>query len=254
MSADPVDLGAARRSPPAGRLAAASDVRALAAMVDREATPALLAALRERDFPRTRVLARSAEGDEAAAALARAIDALGEPVAADALEELAADYAAIFLNHALGASPCESVWIDPDGLAWQEPMFQVRAYYRKVGLRVPNWRLRADDHLVVQLHFVEILMGHIGERDAMHELARFLDEHLLRWFPRFAQRVAGRCATRFYSAAVRLAALAIDDLRDALAEETGERRPTGEEIDRRMKPTAAPAAQVAFIPGIGPSW
>ena len=42
-------------------------------------------------------------------------------------DELAADFAAIYLTHGLSASPYESVWLDEEGLAMQGPMFQTLA-------------------------------------------------------------------------------------------------------------------------------
>jgi len=41
--------------------------------------------------------------------------------------QLAADFAAIYLNHSIQASPCESVWLDEEGLMRQQPMFKVNA-------------------------------------------------------------------------------------------------------------------------------
>lgn len=241
--------------PTSERTAMADDLRALAALFDREADAGLLAALRERGFPAARVLGRSPDADEAARTLDTVLAGLRDTMPAEALDELAADYASIFLNHALGASPSESVWIDPDGLAWQEPMFEVRAWYRRHGLRVPDWRTRADDHLVAELHFVEILLRRTADPHALDDLARFLDEHLLRWLPSFAARVAARCATRFYASAVVLARSAVDELRERLVVPTGRPRPTREEIDRRMKPARpTPVAPIAFVPGAGPGW
>ncbi|NIO42018.1 MAG: dehydrogenase, partial [Burkholderiales bacterium] len=169
-------------------------------------------------------------------------------------DELAADYAAIYLNHKYLASPCESVWIDPEGLALQVATFQIRSWYRRYGLRVENWRTRSDDHLVAQLHFLEILFGRIDECE-IGEIGRFMDEHLLRWLPNFAARVAERCATRFYAGAGLLTASYCEAVRDLIAEITGEPRPSAEEIEQRMNPkTQNEAVPIAFHPGLKPSW
>lgn len=56
---------------------------------------------------------------------------------ASSVDELAADYAAIYLTHALRASPHESVWRDDDHLMLQGPTFAVRAFYRRHGVQVP---------------------------------------------------------------------------------------------------------------------
>lgn len=168
------------------------------------------------------------------------------------LDELAADYAAIYLTHAFSASPCESVWIDEEGLAMQEPMFQIREAYERHGLAVSDWRIRSDDHLVPQLQF----LSHLFEKKVdLEEVARFLDEHLLRWIDRFAQRVGTRCATPFYAGLAMMTAAYLDELRDLLAEIDGQSRPSKEEIDRRMKPTIEVALpEPKFVPGSAPSW
>jgi TorA maturation chaperone TorD len=235
--------------------AAAGDLHSLAALHDREAGEPLLSFLRAQGFPGNLGLAtRSEMAREGAALLERALSEIGEPVAPPVLDELAADYAAIYLNHVYRASPCESVWVDSDGLTLQEATFQVRSWYKRFGLAVENWRKRADDHVVAQLHFLAILFSST-DGVQVAEIARFMDEHLLRWLPRFASRVASRCATRFYAGAALLTAGYCEELRDLLAEILGQARPTAEEIERRMKSTAeVKPIPLAFVPGKAPSW
>lgn len=84
----------------------------------------------------------------------------------------------------------------------QGPTFAVRAFYRRHGVQVPDWRARADDHISHELDFVALLLERGNEREA----ARFLKTHLLAWLPDFARRVAQRAATPFYAA---LAALTL---------------------------------------------
>jgi hypothetical protein len=69
------------------------------------------------------------------------------------LDELAADFAAIYLTGAFGASPSESYWLSDDHLVCQDAMFDLRKLYAENGLAVPDWRKRPDDHLVFQLQF-----------------------------------------------------------------------------------------------------
>lgn len=169
------------------------------------------------------------------------------------LDEHAAEFAAIYLTHGFGASPCESVWIDEDGLALQEPMFQVREWYARYGLAVGDWRLRSDDHLVSQLEFVGLLFE-MGTPEALTDAARFLDEHLLRWVGDFAGRVAARAATPFYAGLALLTAVYLDELRDILARLLDAPRPSAEEIDERMRPgrsslRGCEETPLAFAPG-----
>jgi TorA maturation chaperone TorD len=133
-------------------------------------------------------------------------------------------------------------------------MFQVREFYRLFDLVAADWRLRPDDHLVLELQFLAALFRD-SHPQALAEAARFLDTHLLRWLPLFGQRVAARCATPFYAGAARLSAAYCDELRDLLAEVLGEARPSAEEVEARMRPRVAPAvAPVTFVPGLAPSW
>ncbi len=237
------------------RSAVADDVRVLAALHDREATPKLLAYLRETDFPAAIGLPPlSRQASDGAALLSESLASIGTAPEAWMLDELDADYAAVYLNHKYRTSPCESVWIDAEQLALQDATFQIRSWYRRYGLAVEDWRTRSDDHLVAQLHFLEILLRR-SDDVAVSEVARFMDEHLLRWLPEFASRVNERCATRFYAGAALLTAGYCEDLRDLLAEVIGEPRPTPEEVEQRLKPNTEPkAVPIAFHPGVGPSW
>ena len=181
---------------------AAEDLRALAWLHTRERAPQVLAALYANGFPATLTLVMppdpwlSAMG-AALKALDGALcdDAEPAPLPASSEDDLAADYAAIYLTHALRASPHESVWRDEDHLMLQEPTFAVRAFYARHGVQAFDWRQRADDHLATELEFIALLL----ERGELREAARFLKTHLMTWLPQFADRVSQRAATPFYA-------------------------------------------------------
>jgi TorA maturation chaperone TorD len=175
------------------------------------------------------------------------------------LDILATEYADIYLNYSLNTSPCESVWVDEDGLTMQDAMFQIREWYTRHGLAVENWRMRSDDHLVTQLQFVAYLFEDVPNSARLGEIARFLDEHLLRWIGEFAQRVSARCKTRLYAGLASLTAAYLEELREIAAQLLDSPRPGTAEIDERMRPKRI-AAGVAvstpspFVPGAAPSW
>ena len=105
---------------------AAEDLRALAWLHTQERPPEVLAALYASGFPATLTLvgADAAEAQAMDAALRALASSRCEEDAPGALpassaDELAADYAAIYLTHALRASPHESVWRDDDHLMLQ---------------------------------------------------------------------------------------------------------------------------------------
>ena len=181
---------------------AAEDLRTLAWLHAGERSPEVLADLYGNGFPKALTLL--APNDPWLCAMEAALRALAtassdddgeELVAASNEDELAADFAAIYLTFQYRISPHESVWRDEDHLMLQAPTFAVRAFYHRHGLRVANWRQRADDHLATELEFVAMLL----ERGKLQEAANFLDAHLLVWLPSFAARVSQRAATPFYA-------------------------------------------------------
>jgi TorA maturation chaperone TorD len=233
----------------------ALDLMTLAQLHDRELDGQTIASLKQDRFPES--LAFRLESTPAKEVLSALTAILGEMVLdSERSDELAADFASIYLTHGIGASPCESVWLDEDGLAMQKPMFEVRESYARLGLSAPDWRMRPDDHLVHQLQFLAELFDH-EDPSAVSEAARFLDEHSLRWVPDFARRVAQRSATPFYAGLGMLTSYYLDELRDALALILSEPRPTAEEVEQRMKqpvedvPLPMPGA---YVPGSSPSW
>lgn len=230
----------------------AADLHLLAGLHDRELDQERILGLWEHCYSGLLGLRLVTQAGVEALALLR--DGLTDiPVALDpgTLDHLAADYASIYLHHGLGASPCESVWLDPDQLAMQEPMFQLRRAYAARGLAVPDWRHRPDDHLVYQLAFLAVLLGEGGGETGPVEAAGFLDDHCLRWIGDFAKRVAPRCATRFYAGLALVTAAYLEELRDLLAQILDQPRPVPQD------PLPAPHLEQppsAFPPGAGPSW
>lgn len=231
--------------------ALADDAEALAILHDRELTAEMLAVLSEVGFPHN--LGLLPAGEHSLEAWRLMAVALEQTDAAE-LDLLAADYAAIYLTGAYGASPCESVWTDDDHLVCQEAMFTLRAVHAAAGLAATDWRRRPDDHLVLQLLYI----AHALRRPAADELRRLaamLDEHLLRWLPDFATRVAARAETPFFAVLGRLTFAWCEQLRDLLAESLGEPRPMREDIESRLRPrSCAAVAPLAYMPGAAPSW
>jgi TorA maturation chaperone TorD len=232
-----------------------SDLQGLALLHHTELTDETIDRLGSAGFPDGLGLRLINEKSVRALELMRAsLAELSAPMSQAQSDELAADYAAIYLTYAYQASPCESVWLDQENLGMQAPMFQVREFYRLFDLEAENWRMRSDDHLCLELHFLAALMRD-EHPQALPEAARFLDEHLLRWLPLFARRVSARCATPFYAGAALLTEAYCDELRDLLAVLLGEQRPSPEEVEARMTPRpTATAAPMAYVPGIAPSW
>ena len=208
--------------------ALADDAETLARLHDRELDAATIAALREVGFPANlALLPQDDVSRHAWAAMRAAIDYyIPHPPQAADLDALAAEYAAIYLTGAYGASPAESVWLDQDHIACQQPMFELREIYRAAGLAAENWRKRPDDHLVLQLQYIAHALRRgasaVPGDTASHnflpgEPGAMMDAHLLRWLPDFAARVAARGALPFHPALAHLTVVWCRALRELLA-------------------------------------
>ncbi|MER2605889.1 MAG: molecular chaperone TorD family protein [Siculibacillus sp.] len=208
----------------------ATDLRFIAALHAGEPSADFLEALSaERVEDLFHFPPRGDVGLDACDFFERALRATGREKAE--MDELAADFAAIYLTHAHRVSPSESPWIDPEGLVSQDPMFEVRDWYRHYGLQVANWRMRPDDHLVSQLVFLAHLFELEDRPHAAADAARFLDRHLLRWIGAFATGVAERCYTPYWASVARLTEIWLVGLRDFLVEATGVEREQMEPLE-----------------------
>ncbi len=237
------------------RRAIAEDLRFLASLHDRELDAGLWAILRQA--PVQERLALELDDEEGRAALSLMDNALtagsGDPVAMDFL---AAEFASIYLTNAYRASPDESVWIDPEGLERQEPMFDVRRWYEHYGLKAENWRMRSDDHLVLQLFFIAHLIALTEHPAALNDAARFMDRHLLRWVRHFAATVHHRTNSEFYAGLALTTAIYVRRLRKALVvfanEPLVEPEPIEAEKQRHLR--EAYEDSCAYVPGMSESW
>ncbi len=237
------------------RIRVAEDLNLIATLHDREPDATLLRELKRIDFPFCLTLIPEiGPGAQALFLLEEALAKLSVDVDQCTLDDLAADYASIYLNHNISASPEESVWLDEDSLICQQSMFDVRTWYKTYGLEIPDWRQRPDDHLVYELQFIACLLEKDSNLKTLEQATVFMDEHLLRWLGNFGERVLGRCDTQYFASIAALTAVYCEDLRDVLAEVLEQPRPTREEIEERMKPKqTTEESPVQFMPGIGPA-
>lgn len=233
--------------------AVADDLSLLASLHDREPTRDIIEAARRAPMSEQLGIAlQSARGRDALAAFARMIEALPSRIDDEVVDDLAAGFTEVYLRHSYRAAPTESVWMTEDGLERQAPMFQVRDWYRRANLRVTDWASRPDDHLVLQVLFVAHVMKNARGADDMRQAARFLDEHLLRWVHRFAQRLIQAEAPDWYAALALLTACYVDEVRDHLTEITGQQRPRGDQVAGKER--SVDGADVPYLPGVAPSW
>lgn len=196
---------------------AAADLHRLADFHDREPAADFLEGLRGQ--PLQDFFAVTLDRDDAHqgfALMEEFLGAMSQPVDQETLDTLAADFAAIYLNHTYRAAPLESVWVHDEPLVRQEAMFAVRRWYSAANVVQAPGDNRDSDHLVLELHFLALLLERARDEEGLRHALRFLDAHPMRWVPAFCSRVAGRCATAYYGGLALLTGAYLDRLRDLL--------------------------------------
>ena len=121
---------------------------------------------------------------------------VGSPVASiPPLRELQEEYMRLFVNSPEGvvAPPYASFYRHGQRLLFQEGYDEAIAFYQEAGLQ-PVDRAEPADHISHELAFVGILLdaGELGI------LERFLDKHLLKWYPQFQNRLSKVSSARWY--------------------------------------------------------
>jgi TorA maturation chaperone TorD len=115
----------------------------------------------------------------------------------DALLDLARDYARVFIGHGnnayAAAYPFESVYTSEKRLLMQEARDEILEIYKKGGLQIdPSW-IDPEDHVALELEYMQIMARRTQEKLQDHDddaaLAllddqrRFLLKHLVSWTP-----------------------------------------------------------------------
>lgn len=128
------------------------------------------------------------------------------------LTELAADYMRTFFGHGYSghaaAYPFESVYTSEKRLLMQSARDEVLALYRAAGLsKQERWK-EGEDHVALELEYLQILSSRIVEAlrkgDTEQALGwikssyNFLDLHLSGWVPLFTAEVDKFARTDFY--------------------------------------------------------
>ncbi len=125
------------------------------------------------------------------------------------LAGLRADYARLFVGpDKLQAPPWESVFRSSEHLLFEKYTVQVREMYRRFGLQAPRLNAEPDDHIGLELafmvHLCSLAIKAIGSgQSARFEecalaMQEFLNDHLMKWAPEFAQRVIEAAETDYY--------------------------------------------------------
>ncbi len=126
------------------------------------------------------------------------------------LDELAADYAGLFLNAGdRPVHPYESVYTSPERLLMQQAQALVRQVYAASGLVLSRGN-EPEDHIALEMEFMSHLCSRTvnaseeGDQKAVRARLKsqreFLEDHLLRWAPQFSEDLKHFAATGFYRA------------------------------------------------------
>jgi TorA maturation chaperone TorD len=147
-------------------------------------------------------------------------DEVSPKLSGEALDTLRTDFTRLFLGPGkLILPPWESTFFNEERLIFQEQMLKVRQWYSRYGLESEKIHNEPDDHIGLEMSFVAHLASvaieaienedEQGFEDALNSQKRFLKEHLLRWGPKWCQRLSQDARTTFYKgvAGVTLGAL-----------------------------------------------
>ena len=123
----------------------------------------------------------------------------------------------------LPASPWESTYLEKGGVIFQEITRKVRNDYAAAGFVSSDQRM-PDDHIAIELNFIAALAMKSLEActnddeillvSILSQQQSFIDEHLIKWIPSFAQRLSeAEYDSPFYKSAARFAeAIIIKDI------------------------------------------
>jgi TorA maturation chaperone TorD len=127
-------------------------------------------------------------------------------------EELAVEYARLFLGPGSHISPHESVHHHGDGgdwgSLWGSETVKVKRFIESVGVEYASDYAGIPDHISVELEFLQKLAHAEADalakkdweraRQALTLEQRFIDEHLTQWVPFFCDKVMDSAKLPFY--------------------------------------------------------
>ncbi len=146
---------------------------------------------------------------------------------AEQVDEIQNDHLNLFIGTGkVLAPPWGSVYLSEERLLFQKETLDVRRWFHRYGLQAERERNEPDDHIALELSFLNHLAGLAlealakGDQVSFIELidaqSRFLAEHLGKWTDRWAALVLKFARTDFYRGAALLVRGAVADLTQVL--------------------------------------
>lgn len=136
------------------------------------------------------------------------------------------EYQRLFIGPGpVAAPPWESYYRSKENLLFEEWTYQVRNFYHHFGLQYIKENNEPDDHLLLELEFMTILIDLSSSElniENMHELLStqidFLRKHLTVWVPYFCKRVIEETNSQLYLGAAMLLEDFLNDDLESLIE------------------------------------
>lgn len=125
------------------------------------------------------------------------------------------DYTKMFIGpYKLPVHIWESAYTTKEGLIFQEETLQIRKLYLKHNLISKQYNKEADDHLGLELDYMNYLSQLAFDLMEKKEIKKveevlldqnyFLKNHLLNWTPKFSKKVIKHAETDFYKGMVKI--------------------------------------------------
>lgn len=139
-------------------------------------------------------------------------------------EELLREYSRLFLGpFQLEAPPFGSVYLEDEGRMMGESTAEAQRIYRECGLDLSPDFTSPPDHVAAELEFLAYLgFQERSSQEATWEMffreqrALFLDRHIGRWFPMFAENVEHNTEMGFFLELTRLTGMLLESERRQL--------------------------------------
>lgn len=135
----------------------------------------------------------------------------------DAPHRTAVEFTRLFVGpNAPAAAPWESFYTDgaESHVGFGTPAFEMRALLRDAGLEVSNENNQYPDHIGIELLYLSTLCSHAAEtarlyqsgegedvpaeRNALELISSFLSSRLLRWTPKFEEKILQDAPDGYY--------------------------------------------------------
>lgn len=171
---------------------------------------------------------------------------------ADACHDLGNDYLSLFIGvPAPLAPPWESSYFNDKGMTFQDEMLEVRACYKRFGVRNGKMNTEPDDHVGLELMFLAHVayeaaraLGEDDKASAEHALDAyrgFLADHALCWMPAWAGFTNEFARSEFYRGISLMVRGALESVADGLA--VAPRRNPVRSLDRAARRRSAKRIQ-----------